>query len=233
MTPSGPHIDLKRGAVHIWSQRLSFDPAQVAKWTKMLTHEEIGRANSFYFQKDRDRCIASRAILRLLLSRYTQISVHKLPLAVTPLGKPYLVNSDIFFNLSHSGDYLVYAITKQSLIGIDIEKIKTTQDLPILLKSCLTPREYAELEKLPPADQFHTFYQLFTSKESYIKALGIGLNQPLDTLELLFYPQQTSFSLHQRSWQIWPVNLHSDYACHFAIEGEALEVFPKDLSCDL
>jgi phosphopantetheinyl transferase len=82
------------------------------------------------------------------------------------------------FNISHSGDKVIVAITHQGLIGVDIEKVR-----PIAwsdYRDSFTPNEWADLSN--SANPEEMFFSLWTKKESLAKAYGFGLQLPLDTL---------------------------------------------------
>lgn len=106
-------------------------------------------------------------------------------------GKPYILNnSNLFFNMSHSGKYAVCAFSSVPL-GVDIEEI-----LPIdiqLAKDYYCYHEYQDILKGPDNARIQHFYQYWVLKESFLKATGLGLSQPLNSFSLEEEPEAGIF----------------------------------------
>lgn len=106
-----------------------------------------------------------------------------------PNGKPYLRDyQDVFFNLSHSGEYVFLVLSDQE-VGCDVEEITEDSKLKsqiAIARHFFTENEVAAIENLPDTDaQNQLFYQIWTRKESFVKAKGGGLSIPLSSFDVL------------------------------------------------
>lgn len=140
--------------------------------------EDLLRASSFRFEKDRLRWTASRSALRRVLSAECGLPPREVPIVIGPGGKPLLDSpfSSIHFNLSHCGDLALIAISP-SPVGIDLEPLSRSPDLIGCEESFCHPSEIISL----PADltaRSRTLLQIWTAKEAALKALGTGLLHP-------------------------------------------------------
>ena len=128
------------------------------------------------FRKDKMLSLAAEKLLSIALADngITDFSV-----VYGENGKPYLRNNELYFSLSHSGDMVMCAISEAE-IGADTEKV-TEIDLDIA-KRYFYPEEYEMLTKIETdAERRDMFFRLWTLKESYAKALGIGMLLPFDS----------------------------------------------------
>ncbi|MDJ0519440.1 MAG: 4'-phosphopantetheinyl transferase superfamily protein [Trichodesmium sp. MO_231.B1] len=182
--------------VHIWSTNLKLLPSQIEELSTILSSDEIERANKFYFERDKNRFIIARGKLRKILSRYLNIEPEKLQFTYSDRGKPYLTDTSILFNLSHSQDLALYAITQVNSIGIDLEYIRPMNDAENLAKRFFSHQEYNLISQLPPQKQQETFFKLWTCKEAYLKATGDGLAGGLEKVEISLNPVEF-FSINQ------------------------------------
>ncbi|MFQ4135555.1 4'-phosphopantetheinyl transferase family protein [Nodosilinea sp. PGN35] len=141
--------------------------------------------------------LLSRGCLRHLLSRYTGQAPAALTFTYGPKGKPELSPSGDHtapqprFNLSHSGQRLLVAISTAnaiSALGVDIEALRPVRQRSRLCSRYLTPAEAATVLTLPPAAADHQFLRYWTGKEACLKALGLGIADAIQTLELILEP---------------------------------------------
>jgi 4'-phosphopantetheinyl transferase len=155
-------------------------------WTDLLyniSEERTAKINRYYFEKDRKYSLFAELILKYALLKEYNLKDKSIKFEYNPYGKPFLKDyPHIHFNLSHSGDWVVCALSKTE-VGIDIEKIDI---LPMqVAKSILTERELDYLS-LGAEDPKELFYKYWTLKESYVKAVGEGIHIPFQTFEFLF-----------------------------------------------
>jgi 4'-phosphopantetheinyl transferase len=92
------------------------------------------------------------------------------------------------FNMSHSGDIAVYALSSRREVGVDVEEIRPLADADTIAERFFSRREHAEYRALPPGDRPLGFFQCWTRKEAFIKALGEGLSHPLDSFDVSLAP---------------------------------------------
>lgn len=106
----------------------------------------------------------------------------------TAYGKPCLVEEDnpqdVRFNMSHSGERALIAVTSGREVGVDIEEEKPINELIDMARRFFAPGEVAELIGLPDAARSAAFFRCWTRKEAVVKAVGEGLSHPLDAFEV-------------------------------------------------
>ena len=129
---------------------------------------------------------------------------------VTEYGKPWFpALPDVHFNLSHSGERVLCAVSGKS-VGCDIEAPGRYD--PNIPKRFFHPSESAWLFSLPEAEQPAAFLRLWTCKESYVKALGLGLSQPLDSFAVQLEPVGLAQAADERPWRLRSFR-DMDYVC--------------------
>jgi 4'-phosphopantetheinyl transferase len=152
---------------------------QVANFSNLLSPEELTRAQAVKHKQQ--HFLATRALVRKVLAHYTGIPSASLEFARREQGKPYLANapSPIYFNLSHSGNFAVVAVTTLGEIGIDIETIRPRNFLAIA-ERYYHADELKQLTATPEAEREPLFFKLWTLKEAFFKATGGGISSGLD-----------------------------------------------------
>lgn len=187
----GPALELTGpGTVDAWFASLDVDDEALDGMRRCLSGPERRRADRFVFARDRAAFIASHAALRQVLARYAGCGAADIEFGEGPQGKPFLRSPDagLEFNLSHSGGYACIGVTRGAAIGVDIEAIRDVDDMPLLARQCFAPAEVDALEQLPPDVRLYGFFNAWTRKEAYIKAIGAGLSCPLESFEVTLTP---------------------------------------------
>ena len=139
------------------------------------------KADRYRFMKDRQLSLGAEALLRHALC-CAELGTNSIDFDYGPEKKPYLKSGGIFFNLSHSGIWVVCAIAECE-VGCDVEKIA-----PIDLKLArrFLPEEAEDIYAQPTeAEKLDLFYRYWTLKESFMKATGLGMALPLDAFRIL------------------------------------------------
>ncbi len=210
---------LNPNEVSLWRAVLAITEEQISEFLAVLSPDEILRANRFKFPIHRQRFIAARGILRCILSYYLSMEPELIEFSYTEHGKPFIADSDVEFNLSHSSDMAVYAIAKKILIGVDIEKIKSTYEDGVA-KRYFSEKEYAELNEVPFALKTKAFYQIWASKEAVIKAMGLGISYSLNSFSVPVKASQKVFELQleHTKWSLQTFTAHPEYASAFVTQ---------------
>jgi 4'-phosphopantetheinyl transferase len=179
------------GETHVHMFSLSTLRPLLPSQTADLSAEEKNRATRFVYEADAERYRLAHACLRTLLSVYSQIPAKMLHFRTLPHGKPALIGTPLEFNLSHSRNWIVIAISSKT-VGIDVEDGErlAQDDLLPLARQVFTPNECAKLASLPPEQRKHAFLRAWTQKEAYLKALGTGLSLRPDTFEVAILPTE-------------------------------------------
>jgi len=171
------------GTVDVWWAPLE-PPAPLASLLRgYLSPEEHRRAGRFVHDRDRERFVAGRAFLRLLLGRCLRKDPRELVFRYGPNGKPALEGPPrgLAFNLAHSEARAVCAVARGcDVLGVDVERVRPIEDAQGVARLALPPGEVARLASLPEPQRLRAFYVAWTRNEALLKALGLGLGQPLD-----------------------------------------------------
>lgn len=214
--------------VHVWRSDLVLPPALLDHMSTSLSLDEWARAKRFRCDRDRDRFIASRAILRQILSRYIDVAAGNIEFDYGAKGKPFLAAQDttLEFNLSHSGDVALYAVSHHPL-GVDVEQIKSRSRLEQLVRHCLTSQEQNVWQQLPDTEKMVAFLRFWTCKEAYLKAVGLGLTQAMTEIEVEFCPQPILRQDPHRlaaAWTLQELTLGDGYVAAIAVAGRDLQL---------
>ncbi|HYU89733.1 MAG TPA: 4'-phosphopantetheinyl transferase superfamily protein [Gemmatimonadales bacterium] len=178
-------------AIEIVVVGLAPEPAAVRASASLLSAAERERARRFAFGRDARRFIVGRARLRQLLGARLGVRPESVQLVYGARGKPALANSgknSLRFNLSHCDDLAVYALSSGREVGIDVEAMRPLPDADAIAARFFSRREHAAYRALDPCDQPRGFFQCWTRKEAFIKALGEGLSHPLDSFDVSLAP---------------------------------------------
>ncbi len=169
---------LSAGEVHVWRANLNPPQEKIDQFLATLSENEKARAQRFKFPIHQRRSIVSRGTLRQLLARYLNQPAHSLEFSYNAHGKPRLVSPalPLQFNASDSHDLAVFAITLENDIGIDLEFIKTDIEAEAIGMRYFSDEESAALSYVPMTQKKEAFFNLWTRKEAFIKALGEGLS---------------------------------------------------------
>jgi len=227
-TPAHPPLSLPAPQeTHIWQLYLPTVAERCDAWEGWLTEAERSRAQRFVHSTDRSRFILSRGGLRYLLGQYLNCSPKSLTFACSAYGKPSLADNPegVYFNLAHSGQWVVYAVGKTPWLGIDVEVVTPRADLKTLIQHCLTAKEQGALPAFAE-EQLILFLKYWTLKEAHLKAIGLGLSYPMTEIQIAWSPQpylERSVSINEtvKDWMTalwWP-------------DGEAIAAICVEQSC--
>lgn len=182
------------GSVHLYRFELDGSPSLVSGLETLLSGDEQTRAHRFLRDIHRIRFTLARGALRCLLARILGASPDSIEFAYGDQGKPALDpkfdDHDISFNVSHSDNFAVIAITHTHAIGIDIEIFKYGRELEKLAKRYFSHNEVDSLLSLPEAKQEAGFYRCWSSKEALMKVTGLGLSLGLNTFDVEVDPDK-------------------------------------------
>ena len=180
---------LRENEVHIWLVQTNGESISLGDFKNLLSSVEQDRASKFKFETDRRRYITAHAALRSILSIYVDNYGWELQFASGPYGKPKLApihaNRKIEFNLSHSHEVALVAITQDREIGVDVEWVREDFAFDEVAQRFFTTREVTALHALPLHLQREAFYKCWTSKEAFLKAKGTGFSGQLDEVEIV------------------------------------------------
>jgi 4'-phosphopantetheinyl transferase len=162
------------GEVHVWRTALDDADADAAG----LPAEERHRAERIRRPGESRRWIGSRLALRNVLARYLDEDADAIQLTTGPHGKPELVDRRPHFNLSHSGEIALVAVSEEIEVGVDIERIDPGRDFLAIAARALGPDAVAALQATEAAERGNAFYDLWARREALLKCGGGGLAGP-------------------------------------------------------
>ncbi|MBI2424325.1 MAG: 4'-phosphopantetheinyl transferase superfamily protein [Candidatus Hydrogenedentes bacterium] len=214
---------LARGHVHVWRLRFSTMAHHAAECAALLSTGEQQRAARFVHAPSQNQFTIARGALRIILAHYLDTSPDRLELISGGNGKPELAPpfNAIHFNVSHSHDLALIAVGTGPL-GVDVEWNAPARDLEKLAARFFSAHEQAALAKLPPGGFEAAFYRCWTSKEAYIKGLGLGLSYPLDCFSVAVETHHAGLvedrrhPEHPALWALHPLPAPADYAATLA-----------------
>ncbi len=195
--------------VEVRIESLDLPSIKVEALTQFLTPAELALCDRCRLAHVRQHKIVARARLRQILSGYLERSPLDIEISLGLQGKPQVVGLE--FNLSHSGDLVAYAISDRP-VGIDIERVRS-MDLVGIIQRFFAPSEFTAWQKLAPVDQEQTFFQVWTVKEAYLKAIGTGLHTPLAEVVVnmdLKLPK-IIYAMGIENWQLYSLALPANY----------------------
>lgn len=209
--------------VHLWIINLAISNHQEQRYLKILNAEEIAQANKFRFLIHRKRFIASHGALRHILSNYLQCSAHLIQFNYNPHQKPHLAQTlgdhtetllpRLQFNLAHSQDIALLALTLDHHLGVDIEKIN--DHLPAIANRYFTTQENTLLDQLQSTEKNNGFYAIWVRKETITKAIGKGLSFGLSNFSVSL-SENEMIKIEDTTWNIVPLSIHPDYQAALA-----------------
>jgi 4'-phosphopantetheinyl transferase len=182
------------GCVHVVVVRISLQLPRLGPLTALLSAAEREQARRFHFDRDRHRHLVSHGAMRLCLAAALGCAPEVPDFLAGPHGKPHLAaplgDGELRFNLSHSGDLALCALTTGAEVGVDVEQLRPDLDWEPLARHIFTSPEVASILAFSPAQQRRAFFRLWTCKEALVKARGDGLSLPLELFEVQLDGQQ-------------------------------------------
>ncbi|MFA9195309.1 4'-phosphopantetheinyl transferase superfamily protein [Flavobacterium sp. FBOR7N2.3] len=191
-----------------------------------LNVKELPVSSNLYMKMNHE-FIIYRSILKIILAAYSKLDAKKMEFDYHLYKKPYLASKPwLHFNISHSEDYVVIAISRRNL-GIDIEYI--AQDLPFtnLIPEVFEEREITAIHN--SKDKKRLFYSYWTRKEAFVKGLGTGINDNFKHIPCADGEHIIDAALSEdtKNWHVCNFNLSDHYMG--AIACEFSSAFSKDI----
>ncbi|MGB7518951.1 MAG: 4'-phosphopantetheinyl transferase superfamily protein [Spirulinaceae cyanobacterium] len=222
--PVPEKLVLSDGTLDIWRFSLTQPSFKIQELAQLLCPEEQHRAERFYFQKDRLCFIACRGMLRKILGAYLEVEPSQLQFSYRKRGKPYLKGEQIHFNLSHSQNLALYAVTKNFSVGVDVEGFNQTKPVEQIAQRFFSPREQDVMNRLLPREKRQAFFRAWTRKEAYLKATGEGLGGGLEQVEVSLLPEEPANLINIPGWFLEDIQLGENYFGAVAAGGEVMRV---------
>ncbi len=173
------HLEIFKTSIEVWNIHLPDHRHDTALCRSLLTGEELERAAKFIKPADAAGFVLGRGLLRRVLAGCLNTEPSALRFNRNAQGKPFLEDGGLEFNVSHSRDRLLIAVTAGRAVGVDIEFRRNGLNMESIAKRWFAPEEQKFFQSLEnPADGF---FQIWAKKEAYVKALGVGIYKELST----------------------------------------------------
>lgn len=229
---------ISTGDVHLWCAYCDkiTDAQLLSRYHELLSDDEAAQQKRFHFAKHRHQYLITRALVRSVLSLYVNgISPQQWQFKKNGYGKPFISNSRLTiplrFNLSHTDELIVMAVTLDQEVGVDVEYLPRLGHMLEIADRFFSPTEVKQLRSLPEDQQRLRFFDLWTLKEAYVKACGMGLSIPLDHFSYAFSPQgeiSIAFAPERNDqpelWQFWQISPTPEHKISMAIKSEQVKV---------
>ena len=237
VAPQLPALD----EAHVWQ----FDPDMQfsgdGQWEILLSSDERERALRFHFPLHRRRFAATHGFLRIVLGGYLYTDPKTLCFRYSDKGKPSLggmhATSPLRFNLSHSENVVLLAVTLGREIGVDVEYMRPDLELEAIAHRFFSAAERESFDTIPLAQKRVAFFNCWSRKEAFIKAKGDGLSLPLDQFDVSLTPGAPAEILATRPdasekacWSLRPLEAGPDYAAALVVEGSNVRIVCKKIS---
>ena len=227
-TPSS----LLDGDVHVWCADVD-TPWPASLLHGVLSEEERVRARSFAFEEDRRRYVHAHGFLRMVLGKYLDRTPGSIRLTTGRNGKPCLPWDErtVQFNLSHAHARVLCALARDRQVGVDVEwRDRELSWRDVAAYTC-SERERAILSSLAGPEQVDKFVTWWTLKEAYVKALGVGLELPLNRIEVADeckaqWDTPACGDIRDRRWALFTLPMGPEYAGALVTDG-----WPSHVSC--
>lgn len=238
-----PQFGIQSDGIHVWRYTLDLPSSQRESLLGILSPDELERAGKFYFDKDRNRFIAARGILRKILGIYLNEDPNLIHFEYAEFGKPELKSGSylpkLSFNLSHSENIALFAIASEGNLGIDVEHIRYDMEIEPLASRFFSEGEIRVLEMAKGKLQKDIFFQFWTRKEAFLKATGKGLSFPMENCDVssandrdfsnvIFQSKMIGFP----NWYVMDLKPEKGYTAAVVADNEK-DVYFWDLSFDL
>ncbi|MEY2984510.1 MAG: 4-phosphopantetheinyl transferase [Cyanobacteriota bacterium] len=208
--------------ISVWTVRT--DSPLPPLYDSLLTADERAKAQRFCCHPDQQRYRVVRIALRLLLAATLDCAPATIRFNYSANGKPCLASPSLpwHFNVSHSGNVGLIGIANNRVIGVDLEVIKPKANVVHLAQRFFSPTETRTLRAQTGETQQRTFYQLWTAKEAFLKATGLGIGGGLNQVVLASDRQHYHSLPHPyqvADWQLFSLPLLDAYWGAIALQN--------------
>ncbi len=180
------------GECHLWHLPLREPEDGLLASLKRLPVDEQKRADAFLLPEPRRQFILVRRTLRQLLGSYLNLPGEHISFCLNAFGKPSLPppQAGLHFNVSHSGEHALIALSRDAAVGVDIEQHREFSDMEGMAGMIWCQQDIHLWQQLPLDQRIPAFYRAWTCKEAISKALGRGLTLDFKRLRVGFSPDE-------------------------------------------
>ncbi len=223
-------------SIDVWSIHLPDCRDEVESCRGLLADEELERASKFFKSKDAENFILCRGLLRRILGEVLDADPSALSFERNGHGKPFLADEELEFNVSHSRDRLLIALTFGRAIGVDIEFRRSGINMDAIANRWFAPEEREFFQGLENPEQ--GFFDIWAKKEAYVKALGMGIFKELHSFAVPLgnepgFPMVGIYDasgVKNEEWFFQPLEIDPAYAAALVSEAPVVPIRFRSLN---
>lgn len=235
-------LKLLSNEVHIWLVLYADLHTKLGDMFQLLSEDERSKADRYHLSKDRQKFILRHGLLRQILVRYLRSNAARLVFQKNDYGKPFLKTGleekSVFFSMTHSIDLVLYAFSRDSEIGIDVEHVDSFPDMNGIVQRFFSSPERSEFSLLPAEKRSGAFFRGWTCKEALLKGIGKGLSNGLDNFCVSLDPEKNaeiqdmdSQSFETKEWSLNVFETFPDYVSAMAVKSAGRQYAVRYLRC--
>jgi len=183
---------LKPGQIDVWRVDLTVSDESYAQFYSVLDRDEKHRADKFIDDETRRQWVAAHGQIRVILAKYTGMAAEQIILIQKRGEKPYIKDSKVKFNLSHTTGYALLAVTQTGEVGIDIEYKRDNVRVELISRSSFSQSERQAILAVEGRERRDRFFNCWTRKEAFIKAIGKGFSYDTKTFSVTVESKELS-----------------------------------------
>ena len=210
---------IQTGELHIWRYTVNEKDYVAEQTNSILSMEETEKSKRFVREEHTIDYVCNHRFVRNVLAAYLNILPSEIKFSITDLGKPFIENVGLFFNVSHSKNQALLAISKDAEVGVDIEYMKDLQDAITFSNYSFSEKEKAMICKNQQIDK-DVLFTFWTFKEAYIKATGTGLSVDISKINLADFYTNEVHKFGDDIWTLKRLQANEGYKAAFAIVGK-------------
>lgn len=241
IAPSSTLPPLSPADIHVWRFSLDVSLTEEKSLAALLSPREHERASGIRMETHQKRYIAGHGKLRQVLARYVELAPETIDFGRHPRGKPFIVAAQnaqgLHFNFSHTANVGLVAVALKRPLGVDVEQHRSDTDMELIARRQFAPGEQSRLMSLPAAERRVAFYECWTRKEAYLKAIGDGIAGGLQGFEVSFLANEAPALLRTKAgpdeckrWTVIPVNAGENLSAACIVERPAEQVYGWDFA---
>jgi 4'-phosphopantetheinyl transferase len=194
----------------------------------VLSPEELARAARFHREVHRSAFLTTHTALREVLGAALGRDPARLSFAAGPHGKPELVlpagDPALHFNLSDTEGLGLLAVSCEGPLGVDVERHREDRSLLDVAERFFSPAELCALRAVDAEGRLQAFHRIWTRKEAFLKALGLGLARELDSFDVSHEPGAAARLVATRPdpaeaarWRLLDLDVGPDHSAALAV----------------
>ena len=232
--PAPPRLALSPHHTDIWLTSTRLAQRQVQAYQRLLTQNELARAQKFKSAEKREEYIVTRGLLRQVLAQVAGLSLAGIDFHPGAHGKPLLERArfgeSVAFNVSHTQGLALVALAAHGRLGVDLERVRTEVAWPRLAQRYFSAAECRALRSHTGETARRAFFSCWTRKEAFVKALGAGVSYGLREFDVSVGPDEERVALSLRDqhedaagWLLKNIPAPAGYVAAVAIDRPATQ----------